>query len=541
MLSPMNRAFLGLQRRAEQGDPAFLVQTFVDVGPLFTLLTSRDHQVLYGRRGTGKTHALQYLRARVHERGDFAAYIDLRTIGSSGGLYGDQGLSIAERGTRLVSDVLTQLIEGLTQYLVEMSDNGHNVTAAMRLLDRLEDAAVDVRIVGEHEAESTIGSTTGHTGSAKASATVDQRGPALQAGVASTDSSTDARSNRTRVTGVERHHVHFGQVASVLELLIDAVPANRLWVLLDEWAAVPLKLQPLLADLLRRAVLPVPGITVKIAAIEQRSSFRVETASSEYLGFELGADIQADVDLDDYMVFENDAEKAKEFFRELLYRHVRALMEDEDLGEAPASAADLQREAFTQRTAIDDFVRAAEGVPRDAINILRIAAQRADAHPVAVEHIRAAARRWYLGDKEKDVPTEALALLHWIVDKVIGERRARAFLLPQTDRDDPLIATLYDARVLHVIKRGVAAQDRAGVRFDVYALDYGCYVEFINTAKAPEGLFEADSEETTQGTWVEVSANDYRSIRRSILDLHEFRGRQRPLTKAISSQRESDT
>jgi hypothetical protein len=127
------------------------------------------------------------------------------------------------------------------------------------------------------------------------------------------------------------------------------------------------------------------------------------------------------------------------------------------------------------------------------------------------------------------------------VDKVIGERRARAFLLPQTDRDDPLIATLYDARVLHVIKRGVAAQDRAGVRFDVYALDYGCYVEFINTARAPEGLFEADSEETTEGTWVEVPANDYRSIRRSILDLHEFRGRQRPLTKPISSQRESDT
>jgi hypothetical protein len=137
-----------------------------------------------------------------------------------------------------------------------------------------------------------------------------------------------------------------------------------MWILLDEWAAIPLELQPLLADLLRRAVLPVPGITVKIGAIEQRSSFRVQNPGGDYLGFELGADIQADVDLDDYMVFDNDADKAKEFFRELLFRHVRALMEDENLGQPPTSATELQRQAFTQRTAIDDFVRAAEGVPR---------------------------------------------------------------------------------------------------------------------------------------------------------------------------------
>jgi hypothetical protein len=224
-----------------------------------------------------------------------------------------------------------------------------------------------------------------------------------------------------------------------------------------------------------------------------------------------------------------------------LFRHVRALMEDENLGQPPTSAAELQRRAFTQRTAMDDFVRAAEGVPRDAINILRAAAQRADADPIAVEHIRAAARRWYLNDKEKDVPDEARLLLHWIVDVVIGERRARAFLLEQAHRDEELIETLYDARVLHVIKRGVAAQDRAGVRFDVYALDYGCYVELINTARAPEGLFQAepeapegDPEANMDGSWVEVPVNDYRSIRRAILELGDFKGRQRSLSDGLA-------
>jgi hypothetical protein len=148
---------------------------------------------------------------------------------------------------------------------------------------------------------------------------------------------------------------------------------------------------------------------------------------------------QADLDLDDYMVFDNDAEKSKEFFRALLFRHVVALMEEERTT-PPSSPMELQKLAFTQRNAIDDFVRSAEGVPRDAISILRLAAQRADDDPIAVEHIRGAARRWYLQNKEKEVPDEAKALLHWIIDEVIDRPRARAFLLEQGDGNDPLIS-----------------------------------------------------------------------------------------------------
>ncbi len=498
----------------------------MDAGPLFALISSNDHQIIYGRRGTGKTHALQYLRARVTEDGAYAVLIDLRTLGSSGGFYGDETISLAERGTRLMSDVLSQLIEHLTDYALSQADlGGVDLTAAMRLIERLEDAAVDVRVTGEHEEERETERETEASDEARVSGRVGTNSLSIDAGIAASSSTSERRAARARVVGVERHHVHFGQVATVLGRLIEAMPPTRLWLLLDEWVAIPPELQPLLADFLKRAVLPVPGATVKIAAIEQRSSFRAGAGPSS-LGLELGADIQADVDLDDFMVFDNDADKAKEFFRELLFKHVQAVMGDEGL-DAPASASELQRAAFTQRNALDDFVRAAEGVPRDAINILRLAAQRADADPIAVEHVRAAARRWYLGDKEKDVPDGAKDLLHWIVDKVIGERRARAFLLEQRQRDDVLIGTLYDARVLHVTRRGVAAQDRAGVRFDVYAIDYGCYVELINTARAPEGLYETDEE----GSWVEVPANDYRSIRRAILDLSDFAERQGPLAE----------
>src|SRR5438552_9091046 len=55
LTSSLNRCFMLLIKRAENQDPETLVKTFVEVGPLMTLLSNRDHQVLYGRRGTGRS------------------------------------------------------------------------------------------------------------------------------------------------------------------------------------------------------------------------------------------------------------------------------------------------------------------------------------------------------------------------------------------------------------------------------------------------------------------------------------------------------
>lgn len=89
-------------------------------------------------------------------------------------------------------------------------------------------------------------------------------------------------------------------------------------------------------------------------------------------------------------------------------------------------------------------------------------------------------------------------MLHWIVDDVIAHRRARAFLI-EAGRPPDLITTLFDARVLHVLKRNVSAHDQPGVRYDVYKLDYGCYVDLLTTAKTPLGLLQSED-----GSYVDV-------------------------------------
>ncbi|MEL7006967.1 MAG: hypothetical protein AAFN93_30285, partial [Bacteroidota bacterium] len=120
------------------------------------------------------------------------------------------------------------------------------------------------------------------------------------------------------------------------------------------------------------------------------------------------------------------------------------------------------KHAFTQKTAFEEFVRAAEGVLRDGINVINNSALRSGDKKISVKDIRTAARKWFQRDKERAIQTRdnAKIFLRWIIDEVIGKRNARAFLVPSDEKYE-LIEYLYDSRILHIIKQGISADLRA--------------------------------------------------------------------------------
>ena len=85
---------------------------------------------------------------------------------------------------------------------------------------------------------------------------------------------------------------------------------------------------------------------------------------------------------------------------------------------------------------------------------------------------------------------------------------------------DPLIDFLYDERVLHLLRKGMSAKDSPGKRFHVYGIDYGCYVDLINTVKAPVGILDLGDGHADITNY--VPRTDFRSIRRCVLNLSEF-------------------
>ncbi|HEX9339533.1 MAG TPA: hypothetical protein VF892_26755, partial [Pseudonocardiaceae bacterium] len=135
-----------IPRRAESADRYTLATTYVAAGSFAAMLNSTDHQILYGRRGTGKTHALLYLRNLVENTRDVVLYIDLRTIGSAGGLYSDSSLSPTVRGTHLLVDTLETIHEELLTVAIEQETADQD--GLLRHLDLLGQASTSVEVVG---------------------------------------------------------------------------------------------------------------------------------------------------------------------------------------------------------------------------------------------------------------------------------------------------------------------------------------------------------------------------------------------------------
>lgn len=521
---PTNLAFLRIVKRAEQQDDSVLQNTFVDFGSILTVVTSIDHQIVYGRRGTGKTHLLTKIRQTRKHKGGAAIQIDMRNLGSAGGIYSDPSIPLPERATRLLIDVLAAIHGHLHAQAVD--GDLLNLSALGDPLNEFFDAHATVKVVGETTVESSASAETAGTAELKLGITASAT-PNMTAGVGSSTSSKDSVSAKKTVKGEEVFRVNFGRVATALRKVVEQLPRKRLWLLIDEWSEVPLDLQPILADMLKRAIMPVQGVTIKIAAIEQRSRFLNHGTGASRVGLEAGADISSAINLDEFMVFENDETSAIKFFKALVFAHVKSALEAEGLA-PPKDEAELVSWGFTQSGTFDEVVRACEGVPRDAINILSHAAQRANANAISIDTVREAAQHWYQGSKDSAVSAHehAKKLLLWIIDRVIKDRQAKAFLL-ETGTKDPLIDFLYDERVLHILRKGISSKDSPGARFNVYAIDYGCYVDLINTARAPKGLLDLGDSRSQDFSWV-VPKTDFRSIRRCVLTLEQFYGQPTP-------------
>lgn len=508
-----------LQDRAERISSEQVAETFVSVGPLLDLLSSQNNQIMYGRRGTGKTHALRFFQVQRNLAGDIALYLDAQNIGSNGSIYNDSTIPVSERATRLLVDVCSFVHHELLE-IFTAQNSLWDLSKAAPILDRFVDHFTETRVSGPLEVERNEKSAVAlKSGTSVGVSGGFTRGPAFDGRFGQDSSNSAEDSSRVKVTGTEDCWIDFNYFSQAMRALAEFVKPKRLWLLIDEWTTVPSDIQPYLADLIRRAMFSVSNITVKVAAIEHRANFKLDFPNEDYIGFELGADISASINLDDYLVIDNNESRAKDFFRTFIGNHASVVATE--LGLNLGSANEIVGLAFTQDNVFTEFVRATEGVPRDAMHVLALAAQRANAVQISMPVIRAASYAFFQTEKYNAIQSNNAnsLLLDWIRDEVISNRRTRAFLLP-VNTDDVIIDRLFDRRALHILNRNRSAAHRPGERFVVYKLDYGLYVDLASTDKYPSGLLidEALGEDVD----FDVPLDDARSYRRAILDLGKF-------------------
>jgi len=479
----INRMLTHVAQRAEKLPEHIAHATFVSNSELTDSLSSINNQVVYGRRGSGKTHAFRNLAASVTEVGDLPIYVDLRIIGSNGGLYGDTSLSRPARGTQLLIDVLAEIHTQMCN--AALLDN--RFEALLPYLDAIAEAMTEVKVEGPvsmtEEVVDKLDDLVG--GDAGMSVGLGVSGPTAKLKASGGRKRAQSTSKKATIqrSGREMPRVLFGAINSALTDAVKAISPQRVWLMLDEWSSIPLDLQPILGDLIRRSIFPVNGVTVKIAAVERRSEFYERLSKSDYLGIELGTETAAAINLDVHLL--DEAERVS-FFRELLYRHLCALGTDGQLiASSFTSASHLTQVVFGgNHDALLEFVRASEGVPRDALQIVSLAASLAKDRAIKTSDIRNAARKFYVNDKQKLIERMPLALLTQkkLIKEVFFEKRSRTFMVRRNMvNSSPGILELHDARLIHLMQPGLYLRLDPGTIFDCYCLDFGSYIQMLET------------------------------------------------------------
>ena len=212
-------AFMQFNRRAEGLSQDILTRTFVDAEPLFIQLSSKNHQILYGRRGTGKTHAIKVLMETITRKKGIPIYIDLRVVGSNGAIYADPTRPLPERATRLLIDVLEALESELIQIAVRIIDTSPDPNQITLRVDDLSAAirAVEVKGAVEIEELREVNKSSGAAGSIGAKL---GGAPEATLGLSLHDESSGRNTFKSKANVAPRTSVDFGTLQAALAGLL---------------------------------------------------------------------------------------------------------------------------------------------------------------------------------------------------------------------------------------------------------------------------------------------------------------------------------
>ena len=180
--------------------------------------------------------------------GDIGFLVDMRTIGSTGGLYGDPSISLSERATRLLVDTLANVHENLLSFAIE-NDDRMDLSQVGPILDRLADAATDVKVVGTIEETRARFARSAERDGSSVSAQISPSSVGVDVSAGAERESSDSDLAQTVQHGIATHRIIFGDVQHALLEFAKLLHPNHIWIVLDEWSDVPLDLQPYLATL----------------------------------------------------------------------------------------------------------------------------------------------------------------------------------------------------------------------------------------------------------------------------------------------------
>ena len=457
--------------RAEYNSEKNYLEYYAGLETLDKVISIKD-QIIYGRRGTGKTHLLKALQEKLlaDDQKYLPVYIDLRTFKPT--LESDNDLYYAliifqEIVVEVLKCVYVNLDYLYQEYTVEqqkiiIDPQRRKILALLEKFNRNFDG----------KSFTKMGETGFRVNEVKKLAT-NLKIAKIPELFGSKEVNKEIESEDEKIK-----YISFSDMSDAISQLLEAVDIDRIFCLLDEWSEIPETSQYILAEFLKRTFVP-KKVTLKIAAIPNRT----QLISENRIGLEDGGDIFG-FPLDNRYIYELYPEITKAFFNELLYKQLYLM--DPQLYEIFYDNKEKRPvhnfiNIFLANQALREILIASAGIPRDFLNIFisayNIFFTKTNNRHLVVADIRNATVEWYGVDKKKtiDANSNAKLLLDKIINDILITKKRCHFLIPEKYEKVKELNDLIDLRVIHLRKRGISHKGNKGVVYNVYYLDYACY------------------------------------------------------------------
>ena len=457
--------------RAEYNSEKNYLEYYAGLETLDKVISIKD-QIIYGRRGTGKTHLLKALQEKLlaDDQKYLPVYIDLRTFKPT--LESDNDLYYAliifqEIVVEVLKCVYVNLDYLYQDYTVEqqkiiIDPQRRKILALLEKFNRSFDG----------KSFTKMGETGFRVNEVKKLAT-NLKIAKIPELFGSKEVNKEIESEDEKIK-----YISFSDMSDAISELLEAVDIDRIFCLLDEWSEIPETSQYILAEFLKRTFVP-KKVTLKIAAIPNRT----QLISENRIGLEDGGDIFG-YPLDNRYIYELYPEITKAFFNELLYKQLYLM--DPQLYEIFYDNKEKRPvhnfiNIFLANQALREILIASAGIPRDFLNIFisayNIFFTKTNNGHLVVADIRNATVEWYGVDKKKtvDANSNAKLLLDKIINDILITKKRCHFLIPEKYEKVKELNDLIDLRVIHLRKRGISHKGNKGVVYNVYYLDYACY------------------------------------------------------------------
>ncbi|WP_202842427.1 hypothetical protein [Luteimonas saliphila] len=430
-------------RIRENQDPVY-----VDLGGNLQRFSSAQHQVLFGRRGSGKSCLqVHFLRQAANNRDPLAIYIGVDEI---------KRLGFPDVLIRILLEVFQRLPGAKGKFFGLLKTPQSKIIKDLSvLLDNPEDADVSQK------------DSRGSEGGLDLAPAVGAPRIGLKA---SRGRETTTTFKSKKLDHLERHLQNY---KSAIRTSIKGTWPT-VFILLDDFYLIKKDLQPHVIDYLHR-LLRGTDAYLKVGTIRHRTQLRVHEGQT--IGVELGQDVE-EISLD--KTFE-DFEGTNSYLHSML----------SEMGNAGHVNMDVA--GLFNSDAPRALTLASGGVPRDFLNIfvdaidLSVRAGKRDRLTPTFIY-KSAAQHSYkskLANIQEEAGYDAEKLGRVYADLVafcLKDKKKTAFLISIEDaRQHPdqheLLQQLMDFKLLHVISQNTSAASGRQGRYVAYTLDFSIFME----------------------------------------------------------------